>query len=281
MSNKIFLKITHETLPQVREKYPFIYLEHGRLEVDDSSVKWIDALGNVVKLPIASISTLLLGTGTSVTHAAIKSCSRANCTICWVGEDSLLFYAVGQAPTATSKNFRKQMLLATDKIKAEKVARNMFLFRFPSSDVENKNIKELMGMEGHRVKNNYRLLSEKYQTGWKGRVCSPTNFELSDITNLIINHANNALYAILSSCVHSLGYSPYIGFIHSGSPLPFIYDLADLYKENITIDLAFALTKQMSIHYDKRVLVNELCNRIVEHRLLERVADDIDKIFKV
>lgn len=128
MSDRIFLKITHETLPQVREKYPFIYLEHGRLEVDDSSVKWIDALGNVVKLPIASISTLLLGTGTTVTHAAIKSCSKANSTVCWVGEDSLLFYAVGQAPTATSKNFRKQMLLATDKLKAEKVQETCFYF---------------------------------------------------------------------------------------------------------------------------------------------------------
>ncbi len=281
MSNKLFIKLTRETLPQIKEKFPFIYLEAGRLEVDDSSVKWIDSTGNVVRLPIATISALLLGFGTTVTHAAVKACASANCTLCWVGEDSLLFYASGMSPTSNTRNFKKQMLLAADKTKSLSVARNMFNFRFPETDTENKTLKELMGMEGYRVKKLYADMAEKYQVGWKGRSYTPNNFELSDTTNKILTSANAALYAVISSVVFSLGYSPYIGFVHSGSPLPFIYDLADLYKENLTIDMAFSLTKDMASYYDKYILLHEFRKRIIETRLLENLADDIHKILTV
>lgn len=92
---KFFLKVTRDNLPQVKDKYPFIYLEHGRLEIDDSSVKWIDADCNVVPLPVATINTILLGPGTTVTHAAIAALASANCTVCWTGSESLIFYAAG------------------------------------------------------------------------------------------------------------------------------------------------------------------------------------------
>ena len=89
-NTRLLIKITRETLPQVKDKYPFLYLERGRLEVDDSSVKWIDAEGNVIRLPIATINCLLLGPGTTVTHEAVKVLGSANCGVCWVGEDSFL-----------------------------------------------------------------------------------------------------------------------------------------------------------------------------------------------
>jgi CRISPR-associated protein Cas1 len=105
---RLIVKVTHDTLPQIKDRYPFIYLERGRLEIDDSSVKWIDSEKQVIRLPIATITTLLLGPGTSVTHESIKTLAAANCTVCWVGEDSLLFYAVGVSPTSDTRNMRKQ-----------------------------------------------------------------------------------------------------------------------------------------------------------------------------
>ena len=106
---RLFIPITRETLPRVSDKYPFIYLERGRLEIDDSSIKWIDADGNRVRLPIATINALLLGPGTSVTHEAIKIASAANCAICWVGEDSLLFTLQASCllPTLATSNVRR------------------------------------------------------------------------------------------------------------------------------------------------------------------------------
>lgn len=281
MAQKIFIKPTAQTLPQLKEKFPFIFLEKGRLEVDDHSVLWIDSDGSFVRIPIATISTLILGVGTTITHAAIRSCAKANCTICWVGDDSLIFYAYGQTPTATTKNFNIQMKLACDPKNKLIVARNMFMFRFPASEVENKTLKELMGMEGFRVKKSYMDFAEKYDIDWKGRSYIPEKFQLSDITNRILTSANSALYGVISSAIHSLGYSPHIGFVHSGSHLPFVYDIADLYKEHLTIDLAFALTAEMSVEYDKYLLADEFRKRVIEIKLMENIANDLIKILKV
>jgi len=277
-NQRLFVKITRESLPQVKDKYPFIYLERGRLEIDDSSLKWLDADGNVIRLPVATINTLLLGPGTTLTHDAVKTAAAANCSICWVGEDSLLFYAAGFLPTATTRNLRRQMELACNPKSAIDVARRMFACRFPDMDLTDKNLNEMRGMEGLRVRALYQQKAERYGVGWKGRKFVPGKFELADTTNQILTSSNAALYGILCSSVHAMGYSPHIGFIHSGSPLPFIYDLADLYKEYLCIDLAFSLTREMAGLYNKYTVSDQFRKRVIEMNLLEKTANDIKQL---
>ena len=275
---RLFIKITRESLPQVKDKYPFIYLEKGRLEIDDSSIKWIDAEGNVVPLPVAMLNTILLGPGSTVTHEAIKTATAANCSISWVGEDSLLFYAAGFLPTADTRNFQRQIQLAADKKKSLNIARALFGYRFPDADLSNCTLKAMMGMEGNRVRSLYTQKAETYQVGWKGRQFTPGKFALSDITNQILTSANAALYGILCSVIHSMGYSPHIGFIHAGSPLPFVYDMSDLYKDYYCIDLAFALTREMAGKYDKQLVAESFRERVVRHNLLATMASDINNL---
>lgn len=276
--NRLFIKITRESLPQVKDKYPFIYLERGRLEIDDSSIKWIDSDGNVIRLPIATIQTLLLGPGTSITHEAIKVMAAANCGVCWVGEDSLLFYAVGQSPTSDSRNMRHQMHIASDETKSLDVARRMYSRRFPTAELAGKSLKEMMGMEGYRVRDLYEVKSKEYQVGWRGRSFVPGKFEMGDITNQIMTSANAALYGILTSAIYSMGYTPHIGFIHSGSPLPFVYDMADLYKEYLSIDLAFSLTREMAGKYNRHKVASEFRKRVTEMDLLGKIGLDIKEM---
>lgn len=278
---RLFVKVTRDSLPQVKDKYPFLYLERGRLEIDDSSVKWIDSDANVVPLPVATLNALLLGPGTSVTHDAIKTATAANCAVCWVGEDSLLFYAAGFLPTADTRNLKQQVDLSADPKKSVEVARRMFARRFPDADLQGKTLKEMMGMEGHRVRALYQAKAEEYQVGWKGRKFVPGKFDVSDITNQVLTASNAALYGILSSAVHSMGYSPHIGFIHSGSPLPFIYDLADLYKEHLCIDFAFALTRDMAGRYNKQKVSSAFRERVIDMDLLARLAEDIPDMLGV
>ena len=76
-----------------------------------------------------------------------------------------------------------------------------------------------------------------------------------------------------------MGYSPHIGFIHSGSPLPFVYDLADLYKERLCIDLAFALTRDLAGRYDKHKVSAAFRQRVIEMEVLTKIGDDIQGIF--
>jgi len=277
--HRLFIKVTHETIPQIKDRYPFLYLERGRLEIDDSSVKWIDCEGEVIRLPIATITMLLLGPGTSITHEAVKVLAAANCSVCWVGEDSLLFYAVGQSPTTDTRNMRKQVQLACDPKKSLAVARRMFARRFPGVDLQGKTLKEMMGMEGARVRKLYEEKAQEYHVGWKGRSFTPGKFELSDVTNQILTASNAALCALLSSALYTMGYSPHIGFIHSGSPLPFVYDLADLYKEDLCIDLAFSLTLEMAGKYNKYRVSSEFRKRVLESNLLERIHPDIEDLF--
>lgn len=280
-SNRLLIKVTRESLPQVKDKYPFIYLERGRLEIDDSSVKWIDCEANVVRLPIATLNCLLLGPGTSITHEAVKVIAQSNCGVCWVGEDSLLFYASGQTPTSDTRNMRGQLKLSADPKKSVEVARRMFCKRFPEAELAGKTLKEMMGMEGYRVRALYEKKALEYGVGWKGRSFTPGKFELGDITNQVLTACNSALYGILSSAVHSMGYSPHIGFIHSGSPLPFVYDLADLYKEFLCIDLAFSLTLEMAGRYNKHKVADAFRQRVIETDLLGKIGSDIETMLGV
>ena len=275
-SNRLIIKVTHDTLPQIKDRYPFLYLERGRLEIDDSSVKWIDSEGEVIRLPIATITTLLLGPGTSVTHEAIKVLAAANCNVCWVGEDSLLFYAVGNSPTANTRNLRHQMQVSSNPEKSLEVARRMYARRFPDEDLKGKSLKEMMGMEGYRVRALYEKKANEYGVGWRGRSFTPGKMELSDITNQILTASNAALYGILCSCIYSMGYSPHIGFIHSGSPLPFVYDMADLYKEDLCIDMAFKMTLELAGEYNKHRVSSEFRKRVLDYKLLERIGSDIE-----
>ena len=277
-SKRLFVKVTRESLPQVKDKYPFLYLERGRLEVDDSSIKWIDSDGNVVPLPVATLNTLLLGPGSTVTHDAIRTAVAANCSVCWVGEDTLLFYAAGFLPTSDTRNLRRQIELSVDSDKSMEVVRRFYSRRFPDTDLVGRSLKEMMGMEGNRVRSLYDEKAMKYKVGWKGRVFTPGKFHLSDVTNQVLTAANAALYGILCSAVNSMGYSPHVGFIHSGSPLPFIYDLADLYKEELCVDLAFALTRDLAGRYDKHKVSDAFRERVIQSDLLATVAKDIPDI---
>ncbi len=280
-SNRLLIKVTRESLPQIKDRYPFLYLERGRLEIDDSSVKWIDCEKNVVRLPIATINCLLLGPGTTVTHEAIKVMAQSNCNLCWVGEDALIFYAAGQNPTANTRNLRAQIRLSADSKKSVEVARRMFKIRFPDADLDGKTLKEMMGMEGYRVRSLYEKKAQEYQVGWKGRSFVPGKFQIGDLTNKILTSCNAALYGILSSAIYSIGYSPHIGFIHSGSPLPFVYDMADIYKEKVSIDLAFSLTQEMAGQYNRQKVSTAFRERVIKENILSRIGTDIENILGI
>jgi CRISPR-associated protein Cas1 len=197
-----------------------------------------------------------------------------------VGEDSLLFYACGQTPTSDTRNMREQMQLSADPQKSLEVAKRMFARRFPEADIADKTLKELMPMEGQRVRALYEQKAKEYGVGWKGRSYAPGKFQLSDVTNQVITACNAALYGILSSALHSMGYSPHIGFIHSGSPLPFVYDMADLYKEHLCIDLAFSLTLEMAGKYNKHMVSAAFRQRVIDFDLLDKIGNDINEMLR-
>lgn len=276
---KVIFKLSRDFFPQSKDRYPLLYFEHGRIEVDDSSVKWVGANRDIYAIPVATIATILLGPGTTVTHEAVKAISSSNTTICWVGDDSLRFYASGMTPTADTRNLLRQIRFATDPETRLTVAKRLFSERFPNESLDGKSLQTLMGMEGVRVRALYASKAEEYGVPWNGRRYIPGKIEVSDKVNRYLTHANSLLYAVITSSVIAHGYDPRIGFIHSGSPLPFIYDLSDLYKEILTIDLAFMLASKEEKITNAR-LVEEFTKRAVDFDLLSKLSRDLEEIFK-
>jgi CRISPR-associated protein Cas1 len=273
----IFEKPELDSLPPVRTRWLPLYLEHGRLEVDDASVKWIGADGTVARIPVAAVTTLMLGPGTTITHAAVKACAETNTPICWIGVDGFHFYATGVVTTHDNANARHQALAYASRTKRLEVARRMFARRFPNENVFEKSLDELRGMEGLRVRQLYAELALQYGVTWKGRRYDPDNWHFSDQINQAISVANAALYALCTSVICSLGYLPSLGFIHSDHPLAFVFDVADLYKSETSFPAAFQTLGANSQATEKDVLT-VLNTLLQEARILQRIPDDLKEI---
>lgn len=281
MTRKIFLKLTRDLYPQVKDRYPYVYLEHGRLEVDDSSVKWIDSECHIVRIPIGLVAAILLGPGTTITHEAVKILSSAGCTVCWIGAEGLAFYASGVSPTSDSRNLLRQIMMSSSLDSRLMVARRMFSQRFPGVDLGDKSIQEMMGMEGIRVRKMYSEMAQRYGVDWSGRAYIPGSPKDSDLVNSILTFSNGLLYGVVTTVIVAMGYSPRVGFVHSGSPMPFVYDMADLYKKFLTIDLSFSLASKIDkTGFDRKSVIDEFCSRAVEMNLLEVMANDIVEILR-
>lgn len=268
-----------ETLASAKDRWTPIYLEHGRLEVDDSSVKWIGADGTLCRIPAATVSALLLGPGTTVTHAAMKACAESNTPVCWTGEEGLRFYAFGLTPNHTNDMPRLHAEAWADKRRRPQIARAMFRMRFPDVAVEGKSVKELRGMEGLRVRALYTELGLQHGVTWKGRNYDRQNWDTADDINRALSAANASLYALCAAVICSLGYLPSLGFVHDAGTLPFVYDVADLYKHLTSIPAAFLAVRQEP--KDDGSLVRKLLKqRVEEERILQRMPKDLAALFQ-
>lgn len=276
----VFEKPPLETLTPARERWTPIFLEHGRLEVDDSSVKWIGTDRTVFRLPVATLSVIMLGPGTTVTQAAMKACAECNTPVCWVGADGLRFYARGLGSTHDNERARHQANLAVSPSKRDAVARRMFAARFGNEGIEGKTVKELRGMEGVRVKSLYAELGQKYGVTWKGRNYNASQWELSDGINRAVSATNAALYSLTTAVICSLGYLPELGFIHINSMRAFVLDIADLYKTECTLPAAFeAVALNPDASEDEAI--SRLKFYLEERRILSRMPIEIADLLKL
>lgn len=268
-----------ETLTSAKDRWTPLYLEHGRLEVDDSSVKWISADGMLCRIPVATVSALILGPGTTVTHAAIKACAESNTLICWTGKESLRFYAFGLTPNHTNDMPRLHAAAWADKRRRILIARAMFRMRFQEVDLDGKSVEELRGMEGLRIRALYMKLGIEHGLTWKGRNYDYQNWNISDDINRALSAANASLYSLCAALICSLGYLPSLGFVHSAGTLPFVYDVADLYKHLTSIPAAFFAVQQDPKNGGN--LVRKLLKQnMEEHCILQRLPKDLAALFE-
>ena len=264
------------TLPKARDRISFLYFEHCRIEQEGKAIAVFKEKSKFF-VPCAAISTLLLGPGTSITHAAIKTLADNVCEVQWVGEDVMRFYAHGRSGANNSRRLIHQATLWADSIQRLAVVRRMYLFRFDEPLDENLTLQQIRGHEGVRVRTLYQQWSKRTGVEWHGRDYKTENWDAADPINRALSIANTCLYAVCQAALHSVGYSPSLGFIHTGKPLSFVYDIADLYKGETTIPAAFEAVADS--YFDLDQFVRHRCHRhFADYRLMHRIVKDIDQV---
>ena len=262
-----------QALPQFRTRLTFLYLEHCKLNRDANAITVWDKEG-VVHVPAASIAVVLLGPGSSITHQAVELASEAGVTILWVGEQGVRFYAFGRPMTRSSSLLIRQAELVSNTRSHLRVARQMYQMRFPDEDVSGLTMQQLRGREGSRIRKIYRSCSAQWNVKWSGREYDPDDFNSGDPVNQALSAGNACLYGLAHAVIAALGCSPGLGFVHVGHENSFVYDMADLYKAEITIPAAFevAATHSDKIGSAARRLVRD---RLVSEHILERMVHDL------
>ncbi|NLE98632.1 MAG: type I-E CRISPR-associated endonuclease Cas1 [Propionibacterium sp.] len=260
-------------LPRFQDSLSFVYLEQGRIDQHEKAIAFHDK-GGVTPIPVASTTVLLLGPGTRITHAAMRTIAENNALVEWVGEHAVRCYAAGMGGTRSSSALLHQAALACDPKRRIEVVRRMYRLRFKEDVDPALTIQQLRGKEGARVRSCYAQMSKVTRVPWSRRSYDRGNWDAADPVNQALSVANSCLYGVCHAAILSLGYSPAIGFIHTGKQLSFVYDVADFYKTELTIPMAFYAAKLgiRDLGRSTRLLCRDAFRKT---RLLKRIVPDI------
>lgn len=231
-------------LPRVSDQLAFTYIDRARIERDDNGVHAIfrtEERGvERVYLPTASTAAFLIGPGTSITQPAASQILRDGAVIVFSGESGAHFHGSLIHDGLTTRWLHLQASQWSDPDSRARVAKRLYVARFSDPAIaQDKTIDQLRGMEGHRVKQAYRTMSQRHGIPFR-RAYNPRDFDESDPVNQALTTANHILYGVVHSVVCALGASPALGFIHTGAQRSFVYDIADLYKLETAVPSAFA-----------------------------------------
>jgi CRISPR-associated protein Cas1 len=228
----------------LKDRSSIIFIEKGNVDVLDGAFVVVDKNGIRTHIPIGGLACLMLEPGARISHAAVALASRAGTLIIWVGEAGVRLYAAGQPGGARSDRLLYQARLALDDDARLKVVRKMYAMRFGEAPPERRSVDQLRGIEGVRVRKLYELIAERHGVEWKRRDYDARDFGTGDIPNRCLSAATSCLYGLAEVAVLAAGYAPAIGFLHTGKPLSFVYDVADVFKFETVVPEAFRIAGQ-------------------------------------
>lgn len=261
----------------VKDRNSMIFLQYGQIDVLDGAFVVIDQTGVRTHIPVGSVTCVMLEPGTRVSHAAIKLAAQVGTLLIWVGEAGVRLYASGQPGGARSDKLLYQAKLALDEDLRLKVVRKMFELRFGEPAPAKRSVDQLRGIEGARVRKTYELMAKQYGVRWQGRRYDPKDWSKGDTVNQCLSAATSCLYGVTEAAVLAAGYAPAIGFIHSGKPLSFVYDIADIVKFDTVVPAAFQVAAKSSRAHDRAVRI--ACRDIFRSsNLLQRLIPLIEEV---
>lgn len=238
----------------IKDRNSMIFIGKGRIDVRDGAFVVIDEVnGERMHIPVGSVVCIMLEPGTRISHAAVKLAAATGTLLIWVGEAGVRLYSVGQPGGARSDKLLYQAKLALDDELRLKVVRKMFEIRFQEAAPQRRSVDQLRGIEGARVRATYKLLAKQYGVEWNGRKYDPKDWAKGDVINQCISAATSCLYGVTEAAILAAGYAPAIGYLHTGKPLSFVYDIADLIKFDTVVPVAFKIAAKHPKQPDQEV----------------------------
>lgn len=226
------------------DRAQLVFVERAQLDVRDGAFCSVNSDGTVTQIPVGGLAGLMLEPGARISHAAVALAARTGTLITWVGEGGVRLYSAGQPGGARSDKLLWQARLALDDAARLRIVRKMFDVRFGEAAPERRSVNQLRGIEGVRVRESYALLARKYGVKWTRRKYDPKDWEAGDVPNRCLSAATACLHGLTEAAVLAAGYAPAIGFLHTGKPLSFVYDIADLWKLQTVVPEAFRIAGQ-------------------------------------
>lgn len=275
-SKSIGSRITNDMLPRVEDKFSFLYIEYAKIVQDEFSVAAYQKNYKII-IPIAMINVLLVGPGSSISHAAMKNIADAGCTVIWCAQDMKYIYSTGMVNSEYSKNLILQAKCYSDSEKHIAVVRKMYQIRYPDVNIKKFSLQQMRGMEGKCVKKCYEENAKIYGVKWDGRNYDKENWDSDNDVNRFLSIGNSLLYGICQAAIIAFGMSPGLGFIHNGGSRSFVFDVADLYKEEIIIPTAFKTAGDHGVDEDILTSCREL---LIQSKFMKKLAADISMLFK-
>lgn len=268
-----------QELPRFGDKLSYLYVERAVIDQQEKSIA-VHRADQITPVPAAALALLILGPGTTITHAAVKALADNNCQIVWVGEHAVRFYAHGLGGSRHSRNLLRQARLVSNDVTRLQVVIRMYAFRFAERLDAGLTLQQIRGKEGIRVRQAYAEASRETGVAWAGRKYQRNQWSAAAPVNRALSSANACLYGLIHAAILSGGYSPAMGFVHTGKQLSFVYDVADLYKADLTIPLAFRVVAAGTTDVERNVRI--ACREAFRTgRLIQQILPDIEDVLKV
>jgi CRISPR-associated protein Cas1 len=266
----------------LKDRASIMFIEKGNVDVLDGAFVVVDKNGVRTHVPIGGLACLMLEPGARISHAAVALAARAGTLIVWVGEAGVRLYAAGQPGGARADRLLWQARLALDEEARLKVVRKMYDMRFGEPAPERRSVDQLRGIEGARVRKLYELAAQKYGVVWKRRDYDPHDFGSGDLSNRCLSAATSCLYGLAEAAVLAAGFAPAIGFLHTGKPLSFVYDVADVFKFETVVPEAFRVASAVrkgNVYGDPSSAVRRACRDAFRRaNVLQRLIPAIDEM---
>lgn len=262
----------------IKERVSVVFIERGEVDMLDGAFVVVDATGIRTHIPVGGVACILLEPGTRVSHRAAALAARVGTLLVWVGEAGVRLYSAGQPGGARSDRLLYQARLALDDSLRLMVVRKMYAMRFGEEPPARRSVEQLRGIEGARVRRTYQMLAQKFGVQWNRRDYNPESWDTSDVPNRCLSAATACLYGVTEAAVLAAGYAPAVGFIHTGKPLSFVYDVADLYKFETVVPVAFRVAASQPHNNPERAVRLGCRDVFRQTRLLERIIPDIETL---